>query len=632
MTAISMKKKTDLAELKKAIANERNDEEIVIRVSGGTCGIASGATQLKEALETEILRQGLRGKAVVSFTGCQGFCEHEPLVTISPKEIFYERVKPEHAADIVRETILGNKTLDHLLHVDHTSGQKIRLLGDVPFYKKQQRELLENNRLIDPTRILDYVAVGGYEALVKALTEMTPEAVIEEIKKSGLRGRGGAGFATGIKWELCRGSEGSSKYVIANGDEGDPGAYMDRSVMEGNPHCVIEGMIIGAYAIGANDGFVYVRAEYPLAVENLALAIEKCRDYGLLGKNIFGSGFDFDLEINMGAGAFVCGEETALIASLEGRRGMPRTRPPYPALSGFAGCPTNINNVETWATIPLIIKRGARWFASIGTEKSKGTKIFSLVGKVNNTGLVEVPMGIKLSEIIYDIGGGIPNGKEFKAVQTGGPSGGCLPKELLDLPIDYESLAKAGSIMGSGGMIVMDEDNCMVDVAHYFLGFTKGESCGKCVPCRVGTGQMYEILGRIKEGRGVPEDIATLERLARTVKEASLCGLGQTVPNPVLTTLKYFRYEYEAHIHEKRCPALSCKTLITYVIVAEKCVGCNLCAKNCPSQAIVGVAKKPYRIIVEKCAKCGTCLELCPAKVGAVKKASPVPVLEALEV
>ncbi|MBI4668538.1 MAG: 4Fe-4S dicluster domain-containing protein [Elusimicrobia bacterium] len=606
----------DLENFSKKLVDQRKaGHGRCISICSGTGCHASGSEDLAGAFEKELKRAGLQDQVTIRRTGCHGFCERGPILVIEPEGIFYQQTTPDDVPVIVEETIKNKKIVDRLLYAMPSTGEKIVYEKDVPFYKKQTRFILAANSLIDPKNIDDYISMGGYTALAKALKDMKPETIVEEVKQSGLRGRGGAGFATGIKWELCRKSQGIPlrrasgtelqsetaavpKYIIANGDEGDPGAYMDRSVMEGNPHSVIEGMIIGAYAIGAEYGFIYVRAEYPLAVENLELAIEKCREYGFLGKNILGSGFDFDIEINTGAGAFVCGEETALIASLEGRReetaliaslegrrGMPRTRPPYPAVSGFSGRPTDINNVETWANVPLIIVKGAKWFSSIGTEKSKGTKIFSLVGKVNNTGLVEVPMGIKLSEIIYGIGGGIPKGREFKAVQTGGPSGGCLPKEHLDLPIDYESLAEAGSIMGSGGMIVMDEDNCMVDVARYFLDFTQCESCGKCVPCRVGTRKMHEILGRITEGKGRPVDIAKLEELAQTVKDTSLCGLGQTAP--------------------------------------KKCVGCSLCEKNCPAKAISGEPKKPYRIDVEKCTKCGTCLEVCPAKVGAVKKESP---------
>ncbi|MCP2619579.1 NADH-quinone oxidoreductase subunit NuoF [Candidatus Aminicenantes bacterium AC-335-K20] len=481
----------------------------------------------------------------------------------------------------------------------------------MPFYQKQKRLLLENNLFIDPNKIEDYIAVGGYTALSKVLTELSPEQVIEIIKKSGLRGRGGAGFPTGKKWEITKKAKIKEKYIICNADEGDPGAYMDRSLLEGNPHSVIEGMIIGAYAIGASKGYIYVRDEYPLAVKNVTRAIQQARDYGFLGKNILGSGFDFDIEIYKGAGAFVCGEETALIASIEGRRGVPRQRPPYPAQKGLFGKPTNINNVETWANVPMIINKGPEWYSKIGTNGSKGTKIFSLVGKINNTGLVEVPMGMTLREIIYEIGGGIPGGKEFKAVQTGGPSGGCIPKQLLDLPIDFESLTEAGSMMGSGGMIVMDENTCIVDVAKYFLDFLRYESCGKCLSCREGTQRMWEIVDRITKGEGKEEDLELLEELAIVVKDASMCGLGQTAPNPVLSTLRYFRHEYEAHIKEKKCPAGVCKDLIRYFILEEKCTGCLACLKVCPQEAISGELKKPHVIDQSKCIKCGACMEAC---------------------
>jgi len=541
-------------------------------------------------------------------------------VVIQPEGIFYQRVGVDDVPAIVEETVVNKKIVEKLLYRDPQTKQAIIHEQDVPFYSKQKRIIFGNNGLIDPTDIRDYIAVDGYQALAKVLFEMTADEVIKEIKKSGLRGRGGAGFLTGLKWEICRRESAPIKYLICNADEGDPGAYMDRSLLEGNPHSVIEGMIIGAYAIGATEGFIYVRMEYPLAVKNITIAIEQARKFGLLGESILGSEFSFELHVFKGAGAFVSGEETSLMASIEGRRAFPRQKPPFPAQKGLWGYPTNINNVETWANVPLIINKGADWYSKIGTKSSKGTKIFSLVGKINNTGLVEVPMGISLREIIYEIGGGIKDNKKFKAVQTGGPSGGCIPAEMLDLPIDFDTLTKAGSMMGSGGMIVMDEDTCMVDVARYFLQFTQEESCGKCVPCRLGTRQLYEILTRITKGQGEPEDLKRLKDLAKTVKTGSLCGLGQTAPNPVLTTLKYFRHEYEAHIFRHECPALSCKDLIIYYIEPEKCVGCLLCLKNCPVGAISGERKQVHVIDQELCVKCGACLDVCPPKVRAVSK------------
>ena len=592
-------------------------------ISSGTCGQASGSLGIIDAFADEIAKRGLEDLISVKVTGCHGFCELEPNIIVYPDGLFYKNLEPGQVARIIDLTLLEDRIIPALVPVDVVNGIKYPFQKDIPFYRKQMRWLTESNFRIDPTSIEDCVAQDGYQALAKVLGGMTAEDVIAEVKASGLRGRGGAGFLTGAKWALCRASVSERKHIICNADEGDPGAYMDRSLLEGNPHSVIEGMIIGAYAIGGtSQGFIYVRKEYPLAVKHLGIALGAAREAGLLGGDILGTGFDFDIRIVQGAGAFVSGEETSLMASIEGRRAFPRQRPPYPTEQGLWGRPTNINNVETWANIPLIIRRGCDWFARTGTEKSKGTKIFSLVGKINNTGLVEVPMGISLREIVFDIGGGIKDGKSFKAVQTGGPSGGCIPAEMIDLPIDYDTLARAGSIMGSGGMIVMDEDTCMVDVARYFLRFTQEESCGKCVPCRVGTRQMEEILTRITEGKGGQGDIERLEELANTVKQGSLCGLGQTAPNPVLTTLRYFRSEYEAHIHAKNCPARVCKNLIAYVIEPDKCVGCLLCRKNCPVGAIRGELKKIHTVDQALCIKCGACFEVCPRKIRAVARVS----------
>ena len=541
----------------------RADQRPVLTVSSGTCGQARGSTKVINSLHRALRERKLENKVKVRVTGCHGFCEAEPNIIIFPQNIFYQKVDPRNGKKIIQETVLKKKIITGLLYRDPRTAETAVEETGIGFYRKQKRILLADNALIDPTEISDYFSIGGYGSLLKALTGLKPEEVIEIVKKSGLRGRGGAGFPTGLKWESARRSKGDMKYIICNADEGDPGAYMDRSLLEGNPHRVLEGMLLGAYAIGAREGYVYVRDEYPLAVKHVTLAIEDLRRLGLIGSDILGTGFDFDLRIAKGAGAFVCGEETAMIASIEGRVGEPRQRPPFPTVRGLWGKPTCINNVETWGNVPLIVDKGADWFAGIGTDGSKGTKIFSLVGKINNTGLVEVPMGITLREIIFDIGGGIPGDKAFKAVQTGGPSGGCLPSEMLDLPIDYQSLVQAGSIMGSGGMIVMDEKTCMVDVAKYFLNFLRDESCGKCISCREGTQRMWEIVKRITDGNGTMEDIAVLEELARAVKDASLCGLGQTAANPVLSTLRYFRSEYEKHVVEKRCPALVCKEIIS---------------------------------------------------------------------
>ena len=619
-----MTKIESFEELKETINQQiklRNEnEKTVLIVSAGTCGRARGSLKVIESLNKVIKEKKLEGKIQVKSTGCHGFCEAEPNIIIHPQNIFYQHVQPKDAESIITETALNNKIIDKLLYSDPVTGQVMPKESDISFYAKQKRIVMGDNALIDPTDINDYFAIGGYNSLGTVLKSRNPEDVIKTITASGIRGRGGAGFPTGSKWKFARDAKGDIKYIICNADEGDPGAYMDRSLMEGNPHRVLEGMIIGAYAIGATEGYIYVRMEYPLALKNITIALEQARKLGLLGDAILGSEFNFDVHVFKGAGSFVSGEETSLMASIEGRRAQPRQRPPFPAQSGLWGKPTNINNVETWGNIPIIIDRGSEWFAGIGTESSKGTKIFSLVGKINNTGLVEVPMGITLREIIYDIGGGIPGDKEFKAIQTGGPSGGCIPKEKLDLPVDYKSLSEAGSIMGSGGMIVMDEDTCMVDVARYFLQFTQEESCGKCVPCRIGTRQMVEILSRITKGEGRESDIKKLEELAKTIKAGSLCGLGQTSPNPVLTTLRYFRKEYEDHIYNKSCKALACKDLICYYIEPDKCVGCLLCKKSCPVDAISGKRKEVHVIDHKLCIKCGACFDVCPSKIRAVSK------------
>jgi NADH:ubiquinone oxidoreductase subunit F (NADH-binding)/(2Fe-2S) ferredoxin/Pyruvate/2-oxoacid:ferredoxin oxidoreductase delta subunit len=591
-------------------------------VCAGTGCVSSGAFTIKEALEQELLRRGLRDEILVVATGCNGFCEKGPILIVHPDNIFYQKLTAADIPFLVEEHLVKGRPVAKHMYVPPAGKEPVPRMSDIDFFKHQRLIVLRNRGRIDPEKVEEYIAYDGYEALGKALAFMTPEAIIAEIAASGLRGRGGAGFPTGKKWEFCRREAASPKYIICNGDEGDPGAFMDRSVLEADPHAVIEGMVIGAKAIGAAKGFIYIRDEYPLAVARMGTAIGQAKALGLVGADILGTGFDFDLEIVRGAGAFVSGEETALIASIEGQRAFPRQRPPYPAQSGLWGKPTVINNVETWANVPSIVRRGAAWFSGLGTATSKGTKIFSLVGKIKNTGLVEVPMGIRLRDIIFGIGGGIPGGREFKAIQIGGPSGGCIPKALLDLPVDYESLTQAGAMMGSGGMIVMDEDTCMVDIALYFLRFTQEESCGKCSPCRIGTRQMAEILAGITAGQGRLEDIQKLEALALTVKQGSLCGLGQTAPNPVLSTLRYFRDEYMAHIVDRACPARVCKNLITYVIDPGKCVGCLLCLKNCPVKAISGERKKAHVIDQAACIKCGACFNVCPAKVQAVFKAT----------
>lgn len=608
---IELRSQQALIDYRRRIQVATDPQQRRIRVCDGTGCRALGSRKVLARLQETLREVGLAGEVEVVPTGCPGFCELGPLLTIDPEQIAYNRVGVDDVPAIVAKTIAHGEIIDSLVFVDPVTGQTIVHDNDLPFYTKQMRRVLELNGQIDPTSIEDYIAHGGYGALAKALHQMSPEQVIEQVSQAGLRGRGGAGFPAGLKWKLCRSSPGNVKYVICNADEGDPGAFMDRSIVEGNPHSVLEGMVIGAYAMGATGGYVYIRNEYPLAVQNLRFALRRARELGLLGENILGSGFDFDIEIQVGSGAFVCGEETALMASIEGKIGEPRPRPPYPAESGLWGKPTNINNVKTWANIPLIIRNGADWFASVGTEKSKGTMIFSLVGKIRNTGLVEVPMGISLRELIYDVGGGIPGNKKFKAAQIGGPSGGCVPKAHLDVSVDYESLTALGAIMGSGGLVVTDEDTCMVDLARYFLKFTQEESCGKCVPCRVGTRAMLEALERICAGQGREGDIEYLTEVAEEVKRSSLCALGGTVPNPVLTTIRYFHDEYEAHIYDKKCPAKVCKGLITYEIVAELCTGCMVCARNCPVGAITGEKKQPHVIDPEVCTRCGVCHAIC---------------------
>ena len=590
-----------------------------VLVCGGTGCTSSGSPQIMEALKNEIKRQGLEDEVAVVETGCHGLCALGPIMIVYPDATFYSMVQPGDVPEIVSEHLLKGRPVTRLLYqetVSPTGG--IKALSDTDFYKKQHRIALRNCGVINPENIEEYIGTGGYEALGKVLTEMTPDDVIQTLLDAGLRGRRGAGFPTGLKWKLCKQNDADQKYVCCNADEGDPGAFMDRSVLEGDPHAVLEAMAIAGYAIGANQGYIYVRAEYPIAVERLKIAIRQAREMELLGKNIFGTGFDFDIDLRLGAGAFVCGEETALMTSIEGKRGEPRPRPPFPAQKGLFGKPSILNNVETYANIPQIILNGPEWFASMGTEKSKGTKVFALGGKINNTGLVEVPMGTTLRTVIEEIGGGIPNGKKFKAAQTGGPSGGCIPAEHFDVPIDYDNLIAIGSMMGSGGLIVMDEDDCMVDIAKFFLEFTVEESCGKCTACRIGTKRMLEILTKITKGQATMEDLDKLEELCHYVKANSLCGLGQTAPNPVLSTLRYFRDEYEAHIKEKRCPAGVCKALLSYNIDRDKCRGCTLCARTCPAGAIIGSVKNPHVIDQNKCIKCGACMEKC--KFGAIYK------------
>ena len=584
-----------------------------ILVCGGTGCTSSGAVKIQEEFEKQLKARGLEDEVKVVPTGCFGLCALGPIIIVYPEGAFYRMVQVEDVEEIVEEHILKGRIVKRLLYEETVQEETdtIKSLQETDFYKKQMRVALRNCGVINPENIEEYIAVDGYQALGKVLTEMTPEQVIEVVKDSGLRGRGGGGFSTGMKWMFTANAQGDQKYVACNADEGDPGAFMDRSILEGDPHTIIEAMAIAAYAVGADQGYVYIRAEYPIAVNRLQIAIDQAREAGLLGKNIFGTDFCFDMERRLGAGAFVCGEETALLNSIEGKRGEPRPRPPFPAIKGLFQKPTLLNNVETYANIPVIINNGAEWFKNIGTEKSKGTKVFALGGKIKHTGLVEVPMGTTLREIIEEIGGGIPNGKKFKAAQTGGPSGGCIPAHLIDTPIDYDSLMSIGSMMGSGGLIVMDEDNCMVDIAKFFLEFTVDESCGKCSPCRIGTKRLYEILEKITSGKGTLEDIDNLEELCISIKESALCGLGQTAPNPVLSTLKYFRDEYVAHVVDKKCPAGVCKALLSYSIVADKCKGCSACARKCPVGAISGEIKKPFVIDQAKCIKCGACVETC---------------------
>ncbi len=601
----------ELKRLRATLLAKTDPAKAAIRICAGTGCRACGSEEVIDAFHKEIAGQGLEAVVEIKATGCHGFCERGTLIIVYPEGILYQMVKPADVPEILKTTVVGKQIIERLLYVDPVTKQRITYEKEIPFYKSQKRTVLGMNPSIDPGDIDDYLALGGYVAAAKALTQMTPEEVLAEVKESGLRGRGGGGFPTGVKWETCRNAPGDARYVICNADEGDPGAYMDRSLLEGNPHSVLEGMIIGAYAIGANEGYIYVRNEYPLAVENAKKAIDQATRYGLLGRDIFSSGFELDVKIAKGGGAFICGESSALMTSLEGKPGRPRAKYIHTVERGLNDQPTNLNNVETWANVPLIIDKGAAWYRQTGTEGSKGTKIFSLVGKINNTGLVEVPMGMSLREIVYGIGGGVPAGKKLKAVQTGGPSGGCLPESMIDLPVDFDQLTKVGSMMGSGGMIIMDENTCMVDVAKYFLNFLKDESCGKCLPCREGIKRMLEILNRICEGRGEEGDVELLTEIAQTVQETSLCALGGSAPNPLLTTLKYFGDEYVAHIRDKKCPAGICKDLIAYTIREEQCNGCDACAKVCPNQAIQGEKKKPHRIEPEKCIKCGICSETC---------------------
>ena len=620
-----MMKIKSLGELEQFRSNIRagiDKWETCIAICAGTGCLALGSQRIIAAFREEIHKKDLEGNVLIRETGCPGFCERGPIVVIYPEEICYLRVTMEDVPEIISRTVLKGEIIERLVYTDPNTGEKITKDSEIPFYTKQQRMIIGNNIHLNPRCIEDYIAIGGGSALCKVLFQMSPDEVIKEITEAGLRGRGGGGFSTGRKWEATRKATGSPKYLICNADEGDPGAFMDRALLEGNPHCILEGMVIGAYAIGATEGYIYVRNEYPLAVENATIAVGQARALGFLGEDILGSGLSFDIKINRGGGAFVCGESSALFASIEGRIGEPRAKYIHATDRGLYDKPTTLNNVETWANVPLIINQGAKWYRGIGTNNSKGTKIFSLVGKINNTGLVEVPMGITLREIIYEIGGGIPDGRKFKAVQTGGPSGGCIPEQFLDIPVDFDELSKVGSMMGSGGMIVMDDENCMIDIARYFLDFLKDESCGKCIPCHNGIEQMLRILTRISQGMGEEGDIELLEEIAEVTRDASLCALGSSSPNVVLTTLRYFRDEYEAHIKEKRCPGCVCKALISYHIDEDRCKGCSICLKKCPVAAITGQRKQVHIIDPVKCTKCGTCIDACPSRFRAVQKRS----------